>query len=113
MINYPHIPLLLLQPSARLKAVCLNLAIRGQNIGYLPGAGDSVAECLEDMGYKVTILTGADLTAEQLEKFDAVVIGVRAFNVRTDLVSQFAGAVRLRRRPAAMSLSNTTDRDAT
>ena len=88
VINYPHIPLLFLQPSARLKAVCFNLAIRGQNIGYLPGAGDSVAECLEDMGYKVTLLTGADLTADQLTKFDAVVIGVRAFNVRTDLVSR-------------------------
>jgi LmbE family N-acetylglucosaminyl deacetylase len=88
VINYPHIPLLFLQPSARLKAVCLNLAIRGQNIGYLPGAGDSVAECLQDMGYKVTLLTGADLTTDQLAKFDAVVIGVRAFNVRTDLVSQ-------------------------
>jgi len=88
VINYPHIPLLLLQPSARLKAVCLNLAIHGRNIGYLPGAGDSVAECLEDMGYKVTQLTGADLTLENLKTFDAVVIGVRAFNVRTDLVSQ-------------------------
>ena len=88
VINYPHIPLLLLQPSARLKAVCLNLATRGKNIGYLPGAGDSVAECLEDMGYKVTLFTGADLTADQLSKYDAVVIGVRAFNVRTDLVSQ-------------------------
>jgi hypothetical protein len=87
VINYPHIPLLFLQPSTRLKAVCLNLAIKGQNIGYLPGAGDSVAECLQDMGYKVTPLTGADLTADQLEKFDAVVIGVRAFNVRTDLVA--------------------------
>jgi LmbE family N-acetylglucosaminyl deacetylase len=90
VINYPHIPLLFLQPSARLKAVCLNLAIRGQNIGYLPGAGDSVAECLEDMGYKVTQLTGADLTADNLEKFDAVVIGVRAFNVRTDLVANLS-----------------------
>ena len=87
VINYPHIPLLLLQPSARLKAVCLNLAIRGQNVGYFPGAGDSVAECLEDMGYKVTSLTGEDLTTNRLKEFDAVVIGVRAFNVRTDLVS--------------------------
>src|ERR1700722_16500201 len=32
-INYSHIPLLLLQPPARLKAVCLNLAIRGHNVG--------------------------------------------------------------------------------
>ncbi|HXR48069.1 MAG TPA: PIG-L family deacetylase [Candidatus Limnocylindrales bacterium] len=87
VINYPHIPLLLLQPPARLKAVCLNLAIRGHNVGYLPGAGDDVAQCLADMGYKVTTLTGDDLTTNRLKEFDAVVIGVRAFNVRTDLVS--------------------------
>ncbi|HUA39896.1 MAG TPA: PIG-L family deacetylase [Candidatus Sulfopaludibacter sp.] len=88
VINYPHIPLLLLQPAARLKAVCLNLAIRGRHVGYLPGAGDDVAQCVADMGYKVTTLTGDDLTANRLKKLDAVVIGVRAFNVRTDLVSR-------------------------
>ena len=32
-------------------------------------------------------MTGADLTPEQLRGFDAVVIGVRAFNVRTDLAA--------------------------
>jgi hypothetical protein len=88
VINYPHIPLLILQPPARLKAVCFNLAIRGQKVGYLPGAGDRVDQCLVDMGYQVTTLTGADLTPEKLKAFDAVVIGIRAFNVRTDLVSQ-------------------------
>jgi hypothetical protein len=88
VIDYPHVPLLVLQPPARLKAVCLNLAIRGKNVGYLPGAGDSVAQNLADMGYQVTTLTGADLTPEKLKAFDAVVIGIRAFNVRTDLVSQ-------------------------
>ncbi|MGA3269255.1 MAG: PIG-L family deacetylase [Verrucomicrobiota bacterium] len=87
VINYPHIPLLLLQPPARLKTVCLDLAIRGRNVGYLPGAGDSVAQCMEDMGCHVTMLSGSDLTTNKLEKLDAVVIGVRAFNVRTDLVS--------------------------
>ncbi|HEY3762467.1 MAG TPA: PIG-L family deacetylase [Verrucomicrobiae bacterium] len=86
VIDYPHIPILLLQPPARLKAVCLDMATRGHNLGYLPGAGDSVAQCLQDMGYNVTLLTGADLTSENLKKFDAVVIGIRAFNVRTDLV---------------------------
>ena len=85
IINYSHIPLLLLQPPARLKAVCLHLAIRGRNVGYIPGAGDSVAQCLEDMGYKVTTLDGADLRPERLKNFDAVVVGVRAFNVRHDL----------------------------
>ena len=87
VINYSHIPLLLLQPPARLKAVCLDLAIRGHNVGYLPGAGDDVAQSLADMGYKVTTLSGDDLTTNRLKDFDAVVVGVRAFNVRTDLVS--------------------------
>jgi len=87
-IHYDHIPLLLLQPRARLKAVSLELAVRGKKIGYLPGAGDSVAESLQEMGYAVTPLTGADLTTNRLANFDAVVIGIRAFNTRTDLVSQ-------------------------
>ena len=87
-INYPHIPLQLLQPPASLKAVSLDLAIRGHKIGYLPGAGDSVADSLKQMGYAVTTLTDADLTPERLRGFDAVVIGVRAFNVRTNLAAQ-------------------------
>src|SRR6202035_3723841 len=42
-------------------------------------------ESLEQMGYAVTRLTEADLTPDGLRGFDAVVFGVRAFNVRTGL----------------------------
>ena len=84
-IRYEHIPPQLLQPPARVKAVCLDLQTRGHEIGYLPGAGDRTAEAVEAMGYHVTPLTGADLTPDRLRAFDAVVVGVRAFNVRTDL----------------------------
>jgi LmbE family N-acetylglucosaminyl deacetylase len=87
-ISYQHIPVQLLQPPAGFKAVSFELATRGKQIGYVPGAGDSVAEGLEQMGYPVTRLTGAELTAGRLKDFDAVVIGIRAFNVRTDLVAQ-------------------------
>ena len=87
-INYPHIPPLLLQPPAQLKAVALDLQIRGRNVGYIAGAGDSVAEALEQMGYEVTLLNSADLTPEKLRTLDAVVIGVRAFNVRDDLAER-------------------------
>jgi LmbE family N-acetylglucosaminyl deacetylase len=90
-INYPHIPLQLLQPPASLKAVSLDLAIRGHTVGYLPGAGDSVADSLKQMGYTVTMLTDADLTPERLHGLDAVVIGVRAFNVRHDLATNLPG----------------------
>ena len=90
-IQYDHIPRVLLQPEARLTAVSLDLATRGRKIGYLPGAGDDVAECLADMGYAVTMLSGADLNAERLREFDAVVLGVRAFNTRTDLAGSVGG----------------------
>jgi hypothetical protein len=90
-INYPHVPLLTLQPTARLKAVCAPVAIKGREIGYLPGAGDSTVASLEQMGYHVSSLSGADLTAQNLRKFDAVVIGVRAFNTRTDLAANLPG----------------------
>jgi LmbE family N-acetylglucosaminyl deacetylase len=84
-IRYDHIPLQVLQPAATLKAVSLELAIRGRTVGYLPGAGDDVAESLAQMGYAVTPLTGADLTPATLRALDAVVIGIRAFNTRKDL----------------------------
>jgi len=87
-IHYPHIPPELLQPPARMEAVSLELAIRGHEVGYVPGAGDRTAEALEQMGYKVTVLTGAELTPERLRGFDTVVIGIRAFDVRTDLAAQ-------------------------
>jgi LmbE family N-acetylglucosaminyl deacetylase len=84
-LRYDHIPLQVLQPVASAKAVALDLAIRGRRIGYLPGAGDDVAACLERMGYAVTPLTGADLTVDGLRPLDAVVVGIRAFNTRKDL----------------------------
>jgi LmbE family N-acetylglucosaminyl deacetylase len=87
-INYPHIPPLLLQPLASLKAISLELATRGHTVGYLPGAGDGVAENLKQMGYSVHLLDDRNLTPEQLRGLDAVVVGVRAFNVRNNLASQ-------------------------
>ncbi len=90
-IAYSHIPPQLLQPPARMKAVCLDLAIRGRSVGYLPGAGDSTASSLGQMGYSVTELTDADLTPERLKGLDAVVIGVRAFNTRAGLAAQLPG----------------------
>ncbi len=84
-VRYEHLPLQLLQPPARAKAVSLELATRGHHVGYVSGAGDDVPAALEQMGYEVTSLASADLTPERLRGLDAVVIGIRAFNVRKDL----------------------------
>jgi len=90
-LTYAHLPVQLLQPPARARLASFPLASQGLTIGYLPGAGDSVAECIAQMGYVVRPLTGADLTPAKLRGLDAVVIGVRAFNERTDLKDAFPG----------------------
>jgi LmbE family N-acetylglucosaminyl deacetylase len=90
-LRYEHLPVQLLQPDAALHAVAGDVAVRAKQVGYLPGAGDSVTEALEQMGCAVRLLTGADLTPEKLQGLDAVVIGVRAFNERTDLKTALPG----------------------
>jgi LmbE family N-acetylglucosaminyl deacetylase len=87
-INYAHIPLQLLQPPATVKCVSLDLAIHGSKIGYLPGAGDSVDDCLRQMGCTVTELTTNDLTPERLGQFDAIVTGVRLFDTHRGIASK-------------------------
>ena len=84
-IRYPHIPPQLLQPPARIKVVNLDLNVRGKQIGYLAGAGDDVARCMEQMGYVVTQLKVDDFVPEKLKELDAVVIGIRALNLHPEL----------------------------
>ena len=88
-IIYPHIPTQTLFPEAVAPLVKLNVQRRGQQIGYLMGAGDEVPEALRQLGYTVTLLdANTDLTAERLARYDAVVLGVRAYNVVDRLKTQ-------------------------
>jgi LmbE family N-acetylglucosaminyl deacetylase len=86
-INYPHVPPILLQTVASLKAISFELRTLGHTIGYLPGAGGNLAQNLKQMGYAIRILDDTNLTLEELQGLDAVVIGVRAFNVRSNIGS--------------------------
>ncbi len=54
-------------------------------IGYIMGTGEDVPASLSDVGVQVTQLTAADLASTDLSKFDAVVVGIRAYANRPDL----------------------------
>lgn len=84
-IRYDHIPAQLLQPVATLKSSAVDVAVRAKNIGYIPGAGDATASALARLGCSVTELAPADLTRDRLREFDAIVLGIRAYNTRADL----------------------------
>ena len=79
-INYDHIPKQTRFPAAQTTAVRLDLLKRGEKIGYLMGAGDEVPYCLEQIGYQVDLLSKDDISAARLKKYDAVILGIRAFN---------------------------------
>ncbi|WBA42106.1 PIG-L family deacetylase [Hymenobacter canadensis] len=79
-IAYTHIPTQTLFPEAVAPLVKLDLKRKGQEIGYLMGAGDEVPDALRQIGYTVTLLKPEDLTEPNLRRFDAVVLGVRAYN---------------------------------
>lgn len=81
-LSYDHIPTITWFPVTEIS--CQNLHLTNndvKHVGYLAGAGDLVAESLQQIGIKVTPLSDKDLIASSLQQFDAVVIGVRYFNV--------------------------------
>ncbi|MEP1033734.1 PIG-L family deacetylase [Ekhidna sp.] len=80
IIDYDHIPKQTLYPDAEVKVVRLDLEKRGNQIGYIDGAGDAIPQNLEQIGYEVTTLNKDDITSENLKKYDAVILGIRAFN---------------------------------
>lgn len=56
-------------------------------IGYITGSGDDVPASLQSLGIHVTFLGAADLASGNLNGFDAIVLGIRAYAVRPDLIT--------------------------
>ena len=79
-ITYDHIPYITYFKEALLTVRKFDLKTIGKKIGYIVGAGDKVPEALEQMGYDVTLLTDKELSRNNLQQFDAIITGVRAYN---------------------------------
>jgi LmbE family N-acetylglucosaminyl deacetylase len=85
VIAFPHIPTQMLFPQADAKLERVDVKLTAHRIGYVMGAGDEVPDTLRQLGCEVTLLSGRDLAEGNLAGFDAIVTGVRAYNVRADL----------------------------
>ncbi|WP_417557088.1 PIG-L family deacetylase [Mesoflavibacter zeaxanthinifaciens] len=84
-IDYEHIPYQTVVLPSESKVVRLDIKKRGENIAYIEGAGDVVPESLRQIGYNVMVLKPEDITSERLSAFDAVVVGIRAYNILDEL----------------------------
>ncbi len=80
-IRYNHIPNITIFPPAQAKLLQLDLRITGKKIGYINGAGDLVPDALRQVGYEVHELNENQILNGDLSGYDAIVVGVRAYNV--------------------------------
>ncbi len=81
LIAYDHIPTILYYSPVSARVEKINIVIKGKNIGYIEGAGDKVPQALQQMGYEVNLLQQKDITDANLKNYDAIITGVRAYNV--------------------------------
>ncbi|WP_417443853.1 PIG-L family deacetylase [Joostella sp.] len=84
-IAYDHIPTQSVLLPANFKVVRLNIKKTGENIAYVAGAGDDVPTSLRQIGYKVTVIQPENINTAYLKNFDAVVMGIRAYNIHESL----------------------------
>ena len=80
-IQYDHIPTLTYFPLATTKLMSVALKTKGSKIGYFEGAGDKLPEALIELGYQVVYLKETDLELDKLKSLDAIVVGIRAYNM--------------------------------
>lgn len=90
-LDYRHIrPRYLVRP-AEATIYILDVELpEGLRIGYVQGTGDEVGESMSQLGAEVVYLDEEALANGDLSGFDAIVTGVRAYEVREDLVANNA-----------------------
>jgi LmbE family N-acetylglucosaminyl deacetylase len=85
IISYDHIPNITIFPQAAARVEKVDLKIIGKRIAYIDGAGDLVADALKQIGYEVTHLTPAQVMLADLSAYDAIVTGVRLYNINDEV----------------------------
>lgn len=79
-LNYGHIPQQSILLPAKAKLVKLDIKKKGEKIAFIEGAGDVVPQSMEQIGYDVVRLDPAGISSQSLSGFDAVILGIRAYN---------------------------------
>lgn len=88
-IEYEHIPDIHYFYKDNVRLIPEEVKTVGKNVGYIVGAGDKVPQALQQMGYNVKLINEADLTENNLKQFDAIITGVRAYDVNDFLSSKY------------------------
>ena len=88
LVGYPGLRPYPSYRPATYKAVGVDVTTaKDLHVAFLPGTGDDVPRALEDLGVQVQTLAASDIEKGDLSRFDAIVLGVRAYAVRPELRS--------------------------
>ncbi|WP_419162189.1 PIG-L family deacetylase [Candidatus Palauibacter sp.] len=87
VIDYPHIEPRLVTSDPAVRIVRFPVRVADRRIGYVMGSGDDGPEAIRQLGLEVELIEPGDWEAERLDRFDTIVLGVRAYEVRDDLVA--------------------------
>ena len=86
-VTYPHIQTHRMYEPARFDLRLVDVTVAPVTVGYIMGTGDEVPDGLKRLGVPVTLLTPSDVAAGDLSRFDTIMVGVRASEVRPDFVA--------------------------
>ena len=91
VLAYPHIGSKFVYQPARALAEVIDVKVaKGLKVGYIEGAGDEFAIALERIGVDVKTIDPKELASGDLSVYDAIVAGVRVYEVRPDVVANNA-----------------------
>jgi len=79
-IDYPHIMPQIYYTPAEVKLIPLDVKTTAKTVGYIKGAGDDVPQAIELLGAIVEMVEPSTATLESISKYDAIVVGIRAYN---------------------------------
>lgn len=85
IIDYPHIEPRLVSSPATIRVVRLPVRVADRAIGYIMGSGDDGPDAIRQLGLDITLLEPGQIESARLDRFDTIVLGVRAYEVRADL----------------------------
>lgn len=85
LIQYEHIPTIHYFFPTAISVVNEEIKTVGKTIGFIPGSGDAMPDALKAMGYTVEVLDDAMLSSTDLNRYDAIITGVRAYNIKESL----------------------------
>jgi hypothetical protein len=87
VLDYPHVPPTPMAVEATVDLVAADIRLPPvRRVGYVRGASDRVPEALVAIGVPLDVLTEKDLDSGDLSRFDAIVIGSRAYETDTALI---------------------------